>query len=377
MATGRRGKGEGSVFQRGDGIWTSTITVGYNATGKRIRKTVYGDTKKDVTDKLTRLQNQKLDGILSEESKLTVGEYLDRWLADSVKPSRRATTHASYKGHVEKHLKPSIGSVKLVKLTPAHVAGLYATMERDGKSARLRQLIHATLHRALNIAVKWGLVIRNVCQAVERPRAPKMEITPITADQARALLLAADGNRLEALYVLAVATGLRSGELLGLHWSDIDLKAGMLAVRRTLIELGNELSFGEPKTKAGKRAIPLPAIAVDALTLHKGRMMTEGHGPNPLVFIDGQGNPIRRSDLRRFSLHPLLKKAGIPEIRFHDLRHTCATLLFSEGTHPKIVQERLGHSTIALTLDTYSHCLPSMQVSASDTLNSILKRAIG
>ena len=169
---------------------------------------------------MTRLQNQKLDGTLSEESKLTGGEYLDRWLADSVKPSRRATTHASYKGHVDLHLKPRIGSVKLVKLTPAHVASLYATMEREGKSARLQQMIHATLHRALNIALKWGLVIRNVSQAVERPRAPKTEIKSITADQARALLLAVDDDRLHALYVLAVSTGLRSGELLGLNWSD-------------------------------------------------------------------------------------------------------------------------------------------------------------
>ena len=373
----RRGKGEGSVFHRADGTWAATITVGYNATGKRIRRTVYSENKKEVTDKLTRLQNQKLDGTLSEESKLTVAEYVDRWLEDSVRPAKRASTHSSYKSHVELYIKPHIGSVKLVKLTPAHVAGLYSTMERDGKSARLRQMVHATLHRALNVAIKWGVVVRNVAQAVERPNAPKTEIKVLTHDQARTLLKVAEDDRLHALYVLAVAAGMRSGEMLGLHWTDIDLKAGMLSVRRTLLELGGKHSFGEPKSTSGKRSIPLPSIAVDTLKLHKAYMMQEGHGANPLVFVSEEGLPIKRSDLRRLSFLPLLKLAGLPTIRFHDLRHTSATMLLGEGIHPKIVQERLGHSTISLTMDTYSHVLPSMQLDAADKLNGILKKAIG
>lgn len=373
----RRGKGEGTICQRPNGEWLAAINIGCDANGKRLRKYIRGKTKKAVADKLTKLANQKLDGMLEVESKLSVGDYLDRWLTDSVKMSTAITTHASYSSHVELYLKPNIGGVKLVKLTPSHVARLYSQMEVDGKSPRMRQMVHATLHRALKVAMKWGLVQRNVADAVDRPKAPKVEIKPLCADEVRKLLKAAESDRLHALYVLAIGAGMRCGELLALQWQDIDLKAGMIAVRRTLIELSGQQSFGEPKSAKGRRAIHLPTVAVDALRLHKAHMMQEGHGTNPLVFVTTEGTPFLRSDLRRHSFLPLLKRAGISIIRFHDLRHTSATMLLSEGIHPKIVQERLGHSTINLTLDTYSHVLPSMQEDAAGKLNAAMKRGVG
>jgi integrase len=195
--------------------------------------------------------------------------------------------------------------------------------------------------------------------------------------QTKRLLAAAEGNRLQALYVLAIGTGMRCGELLGLQWADIDLKAGSLSVRRTLLELNGNLSFGEPKSAAGKRSIRLPAMVTAALWDHKARMMQEGHGANPLVFVTGEGTPYYRSDLRRHAWLPLLKLAELPTIRFHDLRHTSATLLLGEGIHPKIVQERLGHSTVTLTLNTYSHVLPSMQDDAAIKLDGVMSKAIG
>lgn len=371
----RRGKGEGSIRKRSDGTWEASIGLGTDQNGKRKRKSVYGKTKREVAEELTRLQNQKLTGMLVDDVKLTVAEYLDRWLSDSVKGATRPSTYQSYKSHVEKYIKPAVGTIKLTKLMPLHVAGLYSAMEADGKSARLRQMVHATIHRALKVAMKWGLVPRNVSDAVDRPQTRKIEIQPLTTDQARALLTTAAGDRLEALYVLAIGAGMRCGEMLGLQWADIDLKAGLLSVRRTLLELNGNLSFGEPKSASGKRSIRLPEVVVAALWAHKARMMQEGHGANPLVFVTGNGTPYRRGDIRRFSWLPLLKRAGLPTIRFHDLRHTSATLLLGAGIHPKIVQERLGHSTILLTMNTYSHVLPSMQDDAALKLESAM--AIG
>ena len=173
------------------------------------------------------------------------------------------------------------------------------------------------------------------------------------------LLEAAKGDRLEALYILAVTTGLRQGELLGLHWDDIDLGGSALRVRHTLHELNGRVWIGEPKTRRARRQVDLPAIAVMALQHHREGMLIEGR-PVGLVFCNNQGGPLRKSNLVRRSFLPLLKRAGLPVIRFHDLRHTAATLLLVQGVHPKIVQERLGHSQISLTLDTYSHILPGM-----------------
>ncbi len=191
---------------------------------------------------------------------------------------------------------------------------------------------------------------------------------PLSAPEARRLLDAAQGDKLEALYVLAVHTGMRRGELLGLKWADVDLENAAVSIRRTLTRTdnGKRVSLGEPKTRKSRRTIPLTARAVDALKAHHKRQLEEmmkfadlweDHG---LVFTTETGSPINPSNLRQRSFAPLLKKAGLPHVRFHDLRHTCATLLLSQNTHPKFVQELLGHATIAITLDTYSHVIPSM-----------------
>ncbi len=195
----------------------------------------------------------------------------------------------------------------------------------------------------------------------------------LASGQVVQLLETARGDRLEALYVLAVTTGLRQGELLGLQWEDVDLAGAALHVRHTLHELNGRLWIGEPKTRRARRQVDLPSIAVVALQDHRERMLIEGHSDG-LVFCDTQGGPLRKSNLLRRSFLPLLKRAGLPTIRFHDLRHTAATLLLAQGVHPKIVQERLGHSQISLTLDTYSHVLPGMGREAASKLDALLMR---
>jgi integrase len=333
----------------------------------------YGKTKRECQEKLTRLQNQKLDGMLGEQTKFTVSQFLERWLNDSAKPTIRDTTYENYEIMIRVHINPQIGGVNLSKLTPAHVQGMYASMERGGASGRVRELSHAVLNRALKQAVKWGMIPRNVCQAVDRPKSTKKEIQPLTTEQARQLLTEAETDRLHAIYVLAVTTGMRQGELLALHWKNVDLEAGTVSVRHTLRFVRGEPVLSPPKSAKGRRLIDLPALAVTALWEHKRQMLSEGFAGVPWVFCNSVGNPIHRNNLVRRSFKPILKRAGLPNIRFHDLRHTAATLLLAEGVHPKIVQERLGHAQISITLDTYSHVLPTMQKEAAGKLDRLLQ----
>ncbi len=371
--TRRRGNGEGSIYQRSDGRWCATISLAYSTNGKRKRQTVYGKTKREAQEKLARLQSLKLDGMLCEPSKLTVSDFLDHWLEDAARPTIRQTTYASYGGVIRNHLQPRIGKIVLSKLTPAHVQGMYSAMERNGSSPRLRQLVHATLRRALKQAVRWNMVPRNVCDAVDPPRIARKDINPLTAEQAGLLLKAAEGDRLQALYALAVTTGMRLGELLGLQWSNTNLKKGTLAVCHTLVEVDGILTLAEPKTAKSRRSIDLPKVAIDALWEHKRIQLAEGHGSSSFVFCNTQGTPLRRSHLHRRSFKPLLELAGLPAIRFHDLRHTAATLMLTEGIHAKVVQERLGHSQISVTLDIYSHVLPTMQKDAAATIDRLFR----
>lgn len=238
--------------------------------------------------------------------------------------------------------------------------------------------IHTTLHRALKQAVRWGLVPRNAAAAVDPPRVVTPEMRPLSSAQARTLLATAKGNRLQALFVLAVTTGMRQGELLGLGWEDVDLEARSVRVRRTLTLAKGGPRLTEPKTKGSRRSIRLTSGAVEALVRHRVRQDSEGAAAGGkwnawgFVFCTRRGTPIRRDNLHDKHWKPLLRRAGLPDIRFHDLRHTCATLLLTMSVHPKIVSEMLGHSSIAITLDTYSHVIPGLGEAAANAIEEVL-----
>jgi integrase len=267
---------------------------------------------------------------------------------------------------VRLHLKPALGRLKLSKLTPAHVQGLYRDKLDSGLSSATVQKIHTVLHKALAQALKWNMMARNAADAVKAPRPAPAEMHPLSPDEARKLIEAVRGNKLEALYVLEVHTGMRQGELLALRWEDVDLNEGVIRIRRTLTRSGGRIALGEPKTKGSRRPVHLTSAAVEALRSHLEWQLEEIerlgdlYRDNGLVFTSQVGTLINPTNLRRRSFAPLLERAGLPQIRFHDLRHTCATLLLTRNVHPKYVQELLGHATVAITLDTYSHVIPGM-----------------
>jgi integrase len=374
----KRGNGEGTTpYKRKNGLWCVQYTV-YTAEGRK-RKTLYGKTRQEAATKLAKALSDREDGLVFDDGGLTVGTYLDRWLDGSVRGSVRRSTFDRYEIAVRVHIKPALGRLKLKQLTPTHVAAFYQERLAAGSAPASVNKLHVTLHKTLDQAVKWHMIPHNVAEVVKAPRPAPEEIRPLDREQTKIFLETARRERFEALYVLAVTTGLRQGELLGLKWEDVDLENGLIRVRRTLTRNRGRLLLGEPKTKRSRRTVRLTKAAVEALEGHLARQMEQIerlgdlYEDQGLIFATQRGTLVNPTNLRRRSFAPLLEKAGLPTIRFHDLRHTCATLLLSSNVNPKIVSEMLGHSSIAITLDTYSHVLPNMQDSAARALEDALR----
>src|SRR5829696_4967302 len=371
----------GSVTKRGDS-WTAVVDLPLDpTTGKRRQKRVTARTKKEVELEVAKLIGKAQTGF-TDAGKVTVGEFLDNWLI-SVGPTLRPSTARRYRDVVRLHITSQIGSLRLGRLTPSDVQRLYANRLEAGLSSTSVHHVHAILHRALDQSVKWGLLSRNVTDAVDPPRRQSPEMQVWSASDAAKVLVAANGDALEALWHLALTTGMRRGELLGLRWSDIDLNVGTLSVRRTLSRGStSRLESGEPKTIAGRRRVALPASTVERLRRHATKQkelwlaVGPGYADRDLVFATVNGTPIHPNTLSR-AYAQLIERAGVPRIRFHDLRHTSATLLLASGEHPKVVQERLGHASISETLDRYSHVSADMQQRAATRFDELLDTATG
>jgi integrase len=346
-------------------------------TEKRVHRRVSAPTRKECESKLRAAIAAAESGRTLTSDKQTVREFVEQWLA-SIEHSVRPSTHRRYSDAMRSHVIPALGSVQLSKLSPPHLKDLYATRLKQGLSPTTVNHLHVTLHGALKQALRWNMIERNPCDLVD----PPLRITPETitwsVDQTRKVLTMGDAGELAALWRLALICGMRRGELLGLKWDDIDLDRGTLSVRRTLSRgSGGTWHLTEPKTASGRRQIALPESCVAALRMHRLRQLErrmalgpawEDHG---FVFTGRTGAPLHVNSMT-VHFKKLITDAQVPAIRFHDLRHTCATLLLAEGVHPKIVQERLGHSDISMTLNRYSHITPSMQRQAADTLDAAL-----
>ena len=371
----KRGQNEGSITKRKDGRWAAYMTLPGTA-GKR--KYFYGKTRAAVQERLTEaLRNSQL-GLPVMNDKITFGQYLDRWLEDSVKPGVRPRTYIRYSGDVRNHLKPALGNIKLSKLSAPDIQSMLNGKLKSGLSPRTVRHLYATTRRALEVAYKWELVPRNVATLADPPRVQRFEVKPLSPEQARAFLEAARGDRLEALYSVAVPLGLRLGEALGLRWQDVDLETGTLRIAYQLQRLNGQWELVEPKTSRSRRTIAAPKATVAALRDHRKRQLEEKLLAGPdwqehgLIFTTRIGTPLDRPNIVRRSFKLILKKAGLPDIRFHDLRHTAASLLLVQGVDPRVVMETLGHSQISLTMDTYSHVMPVLMRDAADKMDAIL-----
>ena len=341
------------------------------------RRFFYAKTRTEVAAKLTSAIAAIEAGRPLPRERETVGAYLDRWL-EGIEGTVRGTTLADYRFTIHAYFPSELRRVRLVQLRADHVQAIYSQLRAAGRSPATVRRLHVVLHRALGQAERWGLVVRNPAALVDAPRSPHFQFQVLTAVQARRLLLAAQGDPLEALYVLAVTTGMRRGEVLALHWADVDLDRCQLAVTGTLQRLNGRLVIAEPKTARSRRSVTLEAHAVEALRRHRAVQLTVRHAAgaawqeSDLVFPNRLGLPIEPRNLLHRSFKPLLRAAGLPDIRFHDLRHSAATLLLSQNVHPKVVADLLGHASVAMTLDLYSHAVEGLSRSAATAMDALL-----
>jgi integrase len=366
----RRANGEGSVHLRKDGRWAASVSIGR---GKR--KHFLSRTRAEVAAKLTEALAEQQKGIPIVSSSQSVSQYLQSWLK-SVKSSVRPRSYESYDLNVRR-VTPLLGKRRLNQLTPAAVEGAYADLAESGLSNRSIVQVHTVLHNALKKAVQWGLLGRNPTEAVGVPRPVRNEMQTLTEEQVRRLFLATQDHDLHALWVLLATTGLRLGEALGLKWEDIDFENCRLTVRRALQRQKNDgLVLVEPKTSRSRRTVYFPDGLATVLREHRRKqaeaklLLGPGWQNRGVVFCREDGSLIDPGTISH-RLHAITKKDGLPRIRVHDLRHTAATLLLAKGENPKIVQELLGHSTIAVTLDIYSHVTPAMHAGAAAKMESL------
>jgi integrase len=370
--------GEGSVYQRKDGRWVGQFTDHNTIPGGKVRY-VYGKTQQEALKKLREEMTRAESGLMPEAGSTTLGNYLDWWLENIVRNKVAHRTYHNYRSQVRNHILPALGKKKLKTLKLDDLENLYRSISNSGLSSATVRYVHSVLRRALNHAMFRGLVSRNVADGASLPRLDRKESKTLSPEELNRFLKAASGDPLKALYDIAVTCGLRQGELLGLRWEDVDLEARTLKIRRQLQRSrdGSGLILVPTKNKKN-RLIRLGDNIVKSLKAHQERQVEQiasarGHWRDPeVVFASTIGTPLDPSNLVDRSFKPLLKQAELPAIRFHDLRHTCATLLLSEGVPVKVVQEILGHSSISITMDVYSHVLPDMQEQAAAVMDGLL-----
>jgi integrase len=386
----KRGNNEGSITKRKDGRYLARISIGRDpGTGKLKRVCFYGKTRKEVADQMARALGDLNRGSFVAPHKLTLGEWLETWLKDYKVPSVRPVTFDSYATMIRVHLTPMLGHLPLKDLRPEHVQRFYNDRRDAGLSPRTVRYLHTILHGALKQAMKNQLVMRNVSEATTLPAGKSRKMQPLTLEQVNQFLAAMKEDRLFPALFLELGTGLRRGEILALRWRDLDLDAGVLHVRQTLVRVRNHdatdgdrktrLLIQEPKTDHSRRTIPIPEDIVDALKHHKAQqaqeklLLGQAYDDEGLVFCQANGKLLDPRNFTRY-FERMLKQAGLPHIRFHDGRHTFATLILELGEAPKVVQSMLGHTKIATTLDIYSHVSLDLETKAAAKLNAVLRR---
>jgi integrase len=381
----------GSLRKRGK-TWSLSLHEGKGNDGKTKYRTVTleAKTKKEAQEERDLILQKRRSGIAVVSSKLTVKTYLERWLADYAKPNTTAKTYQEYSQKLAKYVVPALGHVKLDKLQPLAIQGLYTRLQESGRmdgkaglSAQTVLHIHRILHKAFGQAVKWQLLMRNPCDAVEAPRPQPAERPALTEEQTLALLDAAEGTPLFIPILLGVTTGMRRSEVLGLTWQDVDLEQWCLTVNRTVEQIVGRVGFKPPKTKKSRRRIVLLGFVVARLRQHKaeqaerrlalGPAYTE-YNEGVLVVARPDGR-IWLPDVFSTDFGAFIGKLDLPDVTFHDLRHSHATQMLADRAPVHVVAARLGHSTPNLTLKTYAHVLPGMQEGVAERLEAAFDRA--
>jgi len=375
----------GQIISRGKNVWLVRIYLGRDETGKRIylNKTIHGPRKAAQAWLNQRLTEHDA-GIAVKPAQQTLNEYLDRWLETAVKPKVRPKTWMGYRSLLHNHIRPALGARPLAKIKPLEVQQAFQDMIDRGLSARTIEYTRMVLRQAFKQAIQWRLLTFNPCDGVQIPRRQRREMQALSPEQARRFLVVARGTRYGMLFELAITTGLRPSEYLALKWEDIDFERGTLSVVRSLDAMpGGGYRLEETKTRNSRRVVKLLPGVLRALLEHRQAQQRlreeagERWNEQGFVFTNAEGGPLDGHNLSSRHLRRILKEAGLPQIRLYDLRHTAATLALSAGVPVKVVSEMLGHSSVALTLDVYSHVLPHMQEDAARRMAALMEDSGG
>ena len=380
----KRANGEGNIRKRSDGRWEGRYTAGHDpVTGKRITKNVLGKTQAEVREKLRRTIEETRGLDVARAGEYTVGQWLEVWFNDYAMLKVRPSSHQTYRGYLDHHIKPYIGNIPLTKLSSLDLQRLYKKLLSDGRvdrieskkqpkglSAKTVRNIHQIISSALKLAVEQKLIACNPAEGCALPKAERKEMQTLPVGQLTSFLREAKDSGVFALYYIDLTTGLRRGELLGLKWSDIDLEKGDLRVQRQIGRIDGKIIEMPLKTKNAYRTLPLSADAIDVLMQQRRKT-----GNSEWVFPSPTGGPMSPDSVLHM-LHRVLKRAGLPKVRFHDLRHTFATLALQNGVDIKTVSGMLGHFSAGFTLDTYAHVTTSAKREAAKTMGNILSGAV-
>ena len=380
----RRANGEGNIRKRKDGRWEGRYTVGHDPeTGKAIIKNVLGKTQAEVKEKLKKAIEENVGIDYGRAKTYTVGNWLGVWYENYAKIKMRPSTYLTYHGYIENHIKPQLGKIPLNDLTTLHLQQFYKKLLAEGRverieaqkqpkglSAKTVRNIHQIISSALKLAIEQRLIARNPADGCALPKAEHKEMQTLPVEQLTSFLREAKDSGVFALYYIDLTTGLRRGELLGLKWTDIDLEKGDLRVQRQIGRIDGKIIEMPLKTKNAYRTLPLSADAISVLMQQRRKT-----GNSEWVFPSPIGGPMSPDSVLHM-LHRVLKRAGLPKVRFHDLRHTFATLALQNGVDVKTVSSMLGHYSAGFTLDTYAHVTTDAQLKAAQTMGNILSRAV-
>jgi len=377
----RNAQGGGSIRQRKDGKWEARYTAGRNpGTGKQIQKSIYGDTQKEVLKKLQQIQTDIENGSYVEPSKMTVSAWMDLWVSEYL-GNVKQSTQASYSGHVKTHIKPELGFIPLQKLRPHHVQTLYNDLQRGGKSPKTVRNIHGTLHKGLEQAVKLGYIKQNPSTLCTLPRVSKKDMQVLSDDTVVEFLRAISGHRYETIYYVDLFTGMRQGEILGLAWDCVDFDSGTILICKQLVQekkCQGKYFLDTPKHDKIRTIKPAPVV-MEKLKLRKSQQSADQLRAG--AAWSNEWNLIFTNELGRYVSHRAIRspykrivaKMGLPDLRFHDLRHSYSVMSLMNGDDIKTLQSNLGHHTAAFTLDTYAHVTDKMKADSADRMEKYIK----
>ncbi len=365
----------GQIVGRGRRTWLVRVYNGHDPETKKrkyLNQTIHGGLR-DAQAHLNKMLGERDRGRNLDSSKQTLNEFLDRWLELCAKPRLRAKSFRDYEGLLRRYVRPTLGSKAIANVFALDIQTLYHELLDRHLSARTIRYTHAVLRSALKQAVRWNLVLGNPADAVDLPKRHRSVVAVLSLQQTRTFVKAIAGHAYEGLLALALTTGMRPSEYLALTWSDIDLDRGTVSVSRSLEWQKGGWQFADTKRPRSRRVVKLQAWVVSVL--RENRTKGQRRNGDDLVFLAKSGGPIRESYFVQRYFKPLLKTAGLPEIRLYDLRHTAATISLAAGVSPKVISEQLGHASVAFTLDVYSHVLPHMQDAAAERVQALLLSA--